>query len=67
MPAALYDGRDDVRMQTMPEPSAPGEVVLEMLYASICGTDGSADRHGPLLIPRHARRHLERKRKDESK
>ena len=67
MSAVLYDRRDDVRMQTLPEPSAPGPgaEVLKVFSASICGTDVSEEKHGPLLLPRHARRSLERTRKED--
>ena len=52
MKAAVYHGRDDVRVEDVPEPSAPGEgeLVLEVLSAAICGTDATEWAHGPRLI-----------------
>src|SRR5260221_4680774 len=57
MQAALYYGKSDVRIETVPDPAAPGpgEVVLAVLSASICGTDVSEYMHGPLLVPLHER------------
>lgn len=59
MQAAIYYGRGDVRIEEVPEPPAPGpgEVVLAVLSASICGTDVSEYTHGPQLIPLHTRHH----------
>lgn len=51
MKAAVYHGRHDIRIQSVPEPGkpGPGEVVLEVVRAAICGTDSSEWAHGPLL------------------
>src|SRR2546426_543538 len=51
MKAAVYHGRHDIRIQSVPEPDdpGPGEVVLEVVRAAICGTDSSEWAHGPLL------------------
>ena len=51
MKAAVYYGRGDIRIESMPEPSnpRPGEVVLEVTRAAICGTDSSEWAHGPML------------------
>jgi threonine dehydrogenase-like Zn-dependent dehydrogenase len=51
MKAAVYHGRHDIRIQSVPEPGqpGPGEVVLEVMRAAICGTDSSEWAHGPLL------------------
>src|SRR5258706_11578113 len=59
MQAAIYYGRSDVRIEEVPEPPAPGpgEVVLAVLSASICGTDMSEYTHGPQLIPLRTRHH----------
>ncbi len=53
MKAAVYHGRQDVRIEERPDPTGPdrGEVVLEVLMAGICGTDAAEFAHGPLLIP----------------
>ena len=51
MKAAVYHGRHDIRIQSVPEPDdpAPDQVVLEVLRAAICGTDSSEWAHGPML------------------
>ena len=51
MRAAVYHGRHDIRIESVPEPPgrAAGEVVLEVLRSAICGTDSSEWSHGPLL------------------
>jgi len=51
MRAAVYHGRHDIRIESVPDPSRPrpGELVLEVLRAAICGTDASEWSHGPLL------------------
>nr|WSW64608.1 alcohol dehydrogenase catalytic domain-containing protein [Streptomyces sp. NBC_00998] len=53
MQAAVYHGRHDVRIQQWPEPPPPGarEIQLEVLRASICGTDVDEFTSGPHLIP----------------
>ncbi len=53
MKAAVYHGRRDVRIESVPEPGPPdrGELVLEVLRGAICGTDVSEYLHGPHLIP----------------
>ncbi len=57
MKAAVYHGRQDVRIEERPEPTGPGrgEVLLQVLMAGICGTDAEEFAHGPLLIPLDAR------------
>jgi len=51
MKAAVYHGRHDIRIESVPEPGdpGPGEIVLEVVRAAICGTDSSEWAHGPLL------------------
>jgi threonine dehydrogenase-like Zn-dependent dehydrogenase len=51
MKAAVYHGPQDIRISSVPEPAEPraGEVVLDVLRASICGTDSSEWLHGPHL------------------
>ena len=53
MNAAVYHGRRDVRVEVVPEPGDPGagELLLEVVRASICGTDASEWSHGPIQIP----------------
>ena len=59
MRAAVFHGRHDVRVETVSEPGSPGpgEIVLKVGRAAICGTDASEWAHGPVLSrPRcHAR------------
>ncbi len=57
--AAVYYGRRDVRIETVPDPPAPGagELVLAVGCVGICGTDVAEYVHGPRMIPlqtRHA-------------
>ena len=51
MRAAVFHGPHDVRIENVPDPvaPAPGEVVLEVMRAAICGTDASEWDHGPVL------------------
>ena len=51
MKAAVFHGPRDVRIENVPDPSAPApdEVVLEVIRAAICGTDASEWDHGPIL------------------
>ena len=51
MKAAVYHGRRDIRIESVPDPPnpGPGEVVLEVARAAICGTDSSEWAHGPML------------------
>ena len=51
MRAAVFHGPHDVRIESVPDPAgpAPGEVVLEVIRAAICGTDASEWDHGPVL------------------
>jgi 2-desacetyl-2-hydroxyethyl bacteriochlorophyllide A dehydrogenase len=51
MRAAVFHGPRDVRIEEVAEPSSPepGDVVLEVVRAAICGTDSSEWDHGPIL------------------
>jgi (R,R)-butanediol dehydrogenase/meso-butanediol dehydrogenase/diacetyl reductase len=51
MRAAVYRGSGDIRVETVPDPGepGPGEVVVEVARAAICGTDASEWAHGPIL------------------
>jgi (R,R)-butanediol dehydrogenase/meso-butanediol dehydrogenase/diacetyl reductase len=53
MKAALWHARDDVRVEEVPEPGAPGpgEIILKVSACGICGTDLEEYRAGPLFIP----------------
>lgn len=53
MLAARWHGREDVRLEEISEPSpGRGEVLVEVGYCGICGTDLHEYHQGPLLIPR---------------
>ncbi|MBI2302875.1 MAG: alcohol dehydrogenase catalytic domain-containing protein [Armatimonadetes bacterium] len=40
MPAAVYRGPDDLRIETLPVPTlGPGEVLVEVAACGVCGTD----------------------------
>jgi len=48
MRAAIYHGSNDVRIEDAAEPSpAPGEVLVQVHAAGICGTDAAEFRDGP--------------------
>ncbi|HEV3114130.1 MAG TPA: 2,3-butanediol dehydrogenase [Candidatus Binataceae bacterium] len=50
MRAIRYHGREDVRLENIPEPSPqPGEVKLRVLYNGICGSDLHEYYHGPMM------------------
>ncbi len=50
--AAVYHGRRDVRVEEMPDPSpGPGELVLEIHAAGVCGSDANEYTGGPFAIP----------------
>ena len=49
MRAAVFHGREDLRLEDLPEPQAGlGEVKLRVLYNGICGSDLHEYYHGPL-------------------
>src|SRR5207302_8937920 len=49
MRAALYHGRQDLRLTSVPEPEAgPGEVKLRVRYNGICGSDLHEYYDGPI-------------------
>jgi (R,R)-butanediol dehydrogenase/meso-butanediol dehydrogenase/diacetyl reductase len=50
MRAIRYHGREDVRLDDIPEPAPkPGEVKIRVLYNGICGSDLHEYYHGPML------------------
>jgi (R,R)-butanediol dehydrogenase/meso-butanediol dehydrogenase/diacetyl reductase len=53
MKAAVWHARNDIRVEDVPEPSAPGpgEVIIKVGACGICGTDLEEYRAGPLFIP----------------
>ncbi|SRR5579884_2691739 len=57
MQAAVWHARHDVRVESLPEPSepGPGEVLLEVAYCGICGTDLHEYLDGPQFLPHDER------------
>ncbi|MGF1616774.1 MAG: zinc-binding dehydrogenase [Acidimicrobiia bacterium] len=52
MLAAVYHGRRDLRIDRVEVPvPGPGEVLLEVHSAGICGTDASEWANGPMMLP----------------
>lgn len=52
MRAAVYHGREDVRLEDVEEPTpGPGEVLVRVGYNGICGTDLHEYYAGPLGVP----------------
>src|ERR1700739_952699 len=53
MTAAVYRGRDDVRIETVPVPEiGPGEVLIRVHTCGICGTDLKKIATGSHSAPR---------------
>jgi (R,R)-butanediol dehydrogenase/meso-butanediol dehydrogenase/diacetyl reductase len=51
MKAVRWHGREDLRLDDVPEPSAgPGHVVVEVAWCGICGTDLHEYLKGPIVI-----------------
>lgn len=57
MRAAVYHGRRDVRIESVPEPGALDEhaVRLAVRRVALCGTDAGEYAHGPHMVPLTAR------------
>ena len=52
MRAAVYHGRGDIRIEEVADPEpGPGEVVLRIAAAGICGTDAHEYAAGPAMFP----------------
>jgi (R,R)-butanediol dehydrogenase/meso-butanediol dehydrogenase/diacetyl reductase len=53
MRAVRWHGRHDVRLDDVPEPPAPGpgEILIDVAWCGICGTDIEEYTHGPRVIP----------------
>ena len=52
MQALRWYGREDLRLEDVPEPtiSRPDEVIIEVAFAGVCGTDLHEFSHGPNMI-----------------
>jgi len=57
MRAAVYHGPGDVRIEAISDPPqpGPGDLLLDVVRAAICGTDSTEYVSGPKLIPLHER------------
>ncbi len=54
MRAAVFYGKGDIRVETVSDPVvAPGELLLEVHAAGICGTDAHEFSAGPHMFPIH--------------
>jgi len=52
MRAAVFHGRDDVRIEDVADPVVgPRDLLLKVAAVGICGTDGHEFAHGPTLFP----------------
>jgi len=53
MRAAVWHGREDVRVETVPVPEFPpaGWVKIEVAWCGICGSDLHEYVAGPIFIP----------------
>ena len=52
MRAAVYHGSRDIRVEDLEVPDpGPGELLIEVHSAGICGTDASEWSHGPKMFP----------------
>lgn len=53
MKAAVWHGRQDVRIEAVPDPAdpPPGQVQVEVAWCGICGTDLHEYLGGPIYIP----------------
>ena len=52
MQAAVFHGRQDVRIEDVQKPTAgPGELLIRVGAVGICGTDAHEYSHGPSMFP----------------
>jgi len=52
MRAAVLYAPHDLRLEERPEPACrPGEVLIEVAYNGLCGTDATEYAKGPLMVP----------------
>lgn len=54
MLAAVFHGRNDVRLREVPDPAPPrpGWITVKVLWCGICGTDVEEVSQGPTIVPR---------------
>lgn len=51
MRALVWHGREDLRLEDVPRPTAtPGRVVVDVAFCGVCGTDTHEVQDGPILI-----------------
>jgi len=56
MRAAVLYAPHDLRVEERPEPECrPGEVIIEVTYNGLCGTDATEYTKGPLMVPLEVR------------
>lgn len=54
MRAAVLHGRCDVRIEERPDPVCrPGEVLIEVIYNGLCGTDATEYAKDSIMVPLH--------------
>ncbi len=52
MRAAVLHAPRDLRLEDRPEPERrPGEVIVEVTYNGLCGTDATEYAKGPMMVP----------------
>lgn len=56
MRAAVYHGAGDIRIENVARPAdpGPGDLLVRVVRAAICGTDAGEYTAGPKLVPLHA-------------
>ncbi|MGC0238293.1 2,3-butanediol dehydrogenase [Arthrobacter sp. SD76] len=58
MKAARFHGREDVRIEDIPEPELrPGAVKIDVAWCGICGSDLHEYLEGPIFVPAPGRPH----------
>ncbi len=58
MKAAVYHGREDIRVEDRPEPKVrPGTLKLKIDWCGICGTDLHEYEEGPIFVPAPGKPH----------
>ena len=58
MRAARWHGEKDIRIEEIDTPTAgPGQVLIDVAWCGICGTDLHEYLEGPIFIPPHGHPH----------